>query len=186
MTELAFKTERIEIRVTAEEKSLLQSAAQKAHLKLSQYMLLASIAATEGRLQNRLILNDAEWERFQALLNQPAQENAGLQKLFKQFISLNYNQVKTNHVAKVPLSFSANASHKSLDSEDALAEPALLAFLDFIDDDIAANAGNISEMPANILQRAQELTKGMDINLNDELHEDLESYVAPQRTKPTP
>lgn len=83
MTELAFKTERIEIRVTAEEKSLLQSAAQKAHLKLSQYMLLASIAATEGRLQNRLILNDAEWERFQALLNQPAQENAGLQKLFK-------------------------------------------------------------------------------------------------------
>ena len=68
MTELAFKTELvIEIRVTAEEKSLLQSAAQKAHLKLSQYMLLASIAATEGRLQNRLILNDAEWERFQAL-----------------------------------------------------------------------------------------------------------------------
>ena len=74
-------------------------------------------------------------------MNQPAQENAGLQKL--------------------------------LDSEDALAEPALLAFLDFIDGDIAANPGNISEMPTNILQQyAQELTKNIEIDLNEAMPDD--------------
>ncbi len=68
------KTERLNLRATEAEKTLLEQAADVSHQGLSQFVLQAALRSAGDVLadQTRFVLPAGKWEELVALLDQPA------------------------------------------------------------------------------------------------------------------
>lgn len=68
------KDERLNLRITAEEKRLLQQAALATHVSTSQFVLQAALRSAEETLVGRTgyVIPTEAWERLVALLDRPA------------------------------------------------------------------------------------------------------------------
>jgi len=80
------KTERIDVRVSASVKQLLQEAARVYHRNVSEFLLEAGVTAANQALadRRRFELDDAQWEAFEAALDRPAQAKPRLNKLLNE------------------------------------------------------------------------------------------------------
>ena len=80
------KTERIDVRVSASVKLLLQEAARVYHRNVSEFLLEAGVMAANQTLADRcrFELDDAQWEAFEAALDRPAQAKPRLSKLLNE------------------------------------------------------------------------------------------------------
>ena len=67
------KTERIDVRANLSVKQLLQDAARICHKSVSEFLLEAGITAANQTLADRcrFELDDAQWRKFQQLLDRP-------------------------------------------------------------------------------------------------------------------
>lgn len=85
-TETEPKTERIDIRTTAQVKHLLQQAATAARKNLSDFLLEHGLAAAEETLADRrfFVLDDARWEAFLDALDRPATSRPRLARLLQE------------------------------------------------------------------------------------------------------
>ena len=77
------KSERIDVRASAQVKQLLQDAARACHKNVSEFLLDVGIAAANQALadRNRFVLDEAQWQAFQQALERPVQHKARLKKL---------------------------------------------------------------------------------------------------------
>lgn len=80
------KTERIDVRVSANVKHLLQEAARASHKNVSEFLLDAGVAAATQTLADRrlFVLDEIQWQAFEQALNQPVQAKPKLQQLLNQ------------------------------------------------------------------------------------------------------
>ncbi len=80
------KSERIDVRASAEVKQLLQEAARVCHKNVSEFILDASVMAANQALADRrhFGLDDSQWEIFQLALDRPVQSRPHLEKLLSQ------------------------------------------------------------------------------------------------------
>lgn len=77
------KDERINIRVDAERKSLLEAASEIEHTSVSAFVLSAATVAAANVLADRraFVLDERAWAMFDEALNRPAREVPGLRDL---------------------------------------------------------------------------------------------------------
>lgn len=77
------KSERIDVRASAQVKHLLQNAARACHKNVSEFLLDAGIVAANQALadRNRFELDEAQWQAFQQALERPVQHKPRLKKL---------------------------------------------------------------------------------------------------------
>lgn len=77
------KTERIDIRASSTVKHLLQEAARACHKNVSEFLLDAGVTAANQALADRrhFMLEEAQWQAFQAALDRPVQAKPRLKKL---------------------------------------------------------------------------------------------------------
>lgn len=82
----ALKSERIDVRATAEAKELLQRAAAASHKNVSEFLLDAGLTAAAEALADRrvFVLDDAKWRAFQAALDGPVRKKPRLAKLLSE------------------------------------------------------------------------------------------------------
>ena len=80
------RSERIDIRISAEAKRLLQEAASARHKTVSEFVLDSALhAAQEAVLERRYFrLNAQQWEAFMAALEAPPKPHARLERLLKE------------------------------------------------------------------------------------------------------
>lgn len=87
MTETAQKANlrkaRIGFRTTEQQQSLIRRAADLSRKSVTEFVLDSACAAAENVLidQRLFFPNEAEWKRFQELLDRPAEVGPGLQRL---------------------------------------------------------------------------------------------------------
>lgn len=79
------RTERIDVRVSAPVKRLLQDAARACHQNVSEFLLDASRTAATQALADRrqFVLDEALRAAFQKALDRPVQHKPRLQKLLR-------------------------------------------------------------------------------------------------------
>jgi len=77
------KTARVDLRMTATAKSLLEQAAAASHKTVSEFMLEHSLLAAEETLADRrlFMLNDEQWAEFNRLLDAPPRDMPKLREL---------------------------------------------------------------------------------------------------------
>jgi len=77
------KTERIDIRTSSKVKKLLQQAASASQKNVSEFLLEHGLIAAQETLTDRrlFVLNDEQWQAFQAALDSPPQEKPRLARL---------------------------------------------------------------------------------------------------------
>lgn len=80
------KTERIDVRASTPVKQLLQEAARASHKNVSEFLLDAGVTAAAQTLADRrqFMLNEAQWQAFQRVLDRPVQSKPRLQKLLRE------------------------------------------------------------------------------------------------------
>ena len=80
----ATKTERVDLRISKEDKELLDRASQISGLSISSYILMTTIKqARLDLIQNeRLVLSNCERDIFIKALESPAEPNEALKELF--------------------------------------------------------------------------------------------------------
>lgn len=80
------RSEKLDIRLTPEAKSLLQQAAESRHKSVSEFVLDSAIGAAEDVLKERnVILLDAErWDAFLAALDAPPRRHPRLERLLQE------------------------------------------------------------------------------------------------------
>lgn len=76
------KDQRLNIRATAEVKSLVEEAARATHMTASAFVLQAAVRSAEEVLadQTSFALSPEQWAEFTALLSRPAREIPALKK----------------------------------------------------------------------------------------------------------
>lgn len=79
------KCERLEVRLNAQDKSLLKEAAALSSKNVSEFLLEAGLrAATKTLCDRRLFaLDDSQWLSFQEALDRPSVEKPLLRELFR-------------------------------------------------------------------------------------------------------
>lgn len=77
------KTERLGLRVTADQRSLLEAASQAEGATVTEFVLEHATRAAEDVLADRRVftLDERRWTQFAALLDRPAAEVPGLREL---------------------------------------------------------------------------------------------------------
>jgi uncharacterized protein (DUF1778 family) len=77
------KDRSLNIRVTEEEKVMVEQAAHLTHMSMSRFMLLAALRSAEEVLadQTRFVLPSDQWDEFVALLDRPARVLPGLREV---------------------------------------------------------------------------------------------------------
>lgn len=77
------KSERIDVRASSSVKLLLQEAARACHKNVSEFLLDAGVVAANQALADRrqFVLDDAQWQAFQAALDATAPAKLRLQQL---------------------------------------------------------------------------------------------------------
>ena len=75
---------RVNLRIKSAEKQRLAQGAALAGQSLTDFMISASMAAAENLLASRthFKLSDANWRKFNEMLDRPARDLPGLKKLF--------------------------------------------------------------------------------------------------------
>ena len=73
----------LSIRVTPDERALLEAAAEQSRTTLSDFMRRKSVEAAEAEMLDRSIVTipAKDWEAFESWINRPAQDNPGLADL---------------------------------------------------------------------------------------------------------
>lgn len=77
------KSERLDIRVTPQERALLQAASQSARTNLSDFVLMHARKAAEDVLADRrvFVLSAEKWDAFAAALDEPPRDMPKLKKM---------------------------------------------------------------------------------------------------------
>ena len=77
------KTHRVDIRMTAEVKALLQQAAASVHKNVSEFLLEQGLNAAVQTLADRrfFTLSPEQWEAFERILDRPPRAHRRLKKL---------------------------------------------------------------------------------------------------------
>ena len=77
------KSERIDVRASTSVKLLLQEAARACHKNVSEFLLDAGVVAANQALADRrqFVLDEAQWQAFQAALDAPTQPKPRLKQL---------------------------------------------------------------------------------------------------------
>ncbi|MDF5720406.1 MAG: DUF1778 domain-containing protein [Rhizonema sp. PD37] len=77
------KTQRIDIRTNSKVKKLLQQAAAACNKNVSEFLLEHGLIAAQETLTARrlFVLNDEQWQAFQAALDSPPREKQRLARL---------------------------------------------------------------------------------------------------------
>lgn len=80
------KTERIDVRASAQVKQLLQDAARASHKNVSEFLLDAGLVAAAQTLadRRRFVLDEAQWQAFQQALDKPVQGKPRLGALLRE------------------------------------------------------------------------------------------------------
>ena len=80
------KTERIDVRASAQVKQMLQEAARASHKNVSEFLLEAGLKAAEQTLADRrqFVLDDEQWRAFQEALDRPVQTKPRLKQLLRE------------------------------------------------------------------------------------------------------
>jgi uncharacterized protein (DUF1778 family) len=75
----------LSVRVSDDERSLLEAASEQAHTNLSDFVRLKAIEAAEIEfLERRVVtIRASDWESFEAWAHRPARKIAGLKKLLQ-------------------------------------------------------------------------------------------------------
>jgi uncharacterized protein (DUF1778 family) len=75
----------VSVRVSDEERSLLEAASEQAHTNLSDFMRRKALDAAEIDVLERRIVSipAADWEAFEAWARRPARKNAALKRLLR-------------------------------------------------------------------------------------------------------
>ena len=83
MTQQTHTTSVLSVRVTPDERAILEAAAEQSRTTLSDFMRRKSVEAAETEVLNRSIVSipAKDWEAFEAWINRPADDNPGLAKL---------------------------------------------------------------------------------------------------------
>jgi len=78
----SMKDQRLNIRASAEVKSLVEEAARATHMTASAFVLQAAVRSAQDVLadQTRFALPPEQWAEFTALLGRPAREIPALRK----------------------------------------------------------------------------------------------------------
>ncbi len=78
--------ERIDMRVPAAAKQILQQAAEASHKSVTEFLLHHGLNAASRTLADRQLfeMNEKDWETFQAILDRPVQDKRGLKKLLSE------------------------------------------------------------------------------------------------------
>ncbi len=81
------KDERLQVRLNAEAKTVLQRAANYSHKTVSQFVLTTALAEAEKVIrENEVVaLSAADWKVFYDALNNPPAPNAALRKAFAKY-----------------------------------------------------------------------------------------------------
>jgi len=81
------KDERLQVRLNAEAKTVLQRAANYRHKTVSQFVLTTALAEAEKviRENEAVTLSAADWKVFYDALNNPPAPNAALRKAFAKY-----------------------------------------------------------------------------------------------------
>lgn len=83
---LAFaKTQRVDLRISPAAKEMIQAAAQAQDKTVSEFLLDSGLASAAETLADRhlFILDDAQWQAFQAALDAPPRTRSRLARLMK-------------------------------------------------------------------------------------------------------
>jgi len=77
------KTQRIDVRASEAVKLLLQEAARVCHKNVSEFLLDAGVNAANLALadRSRFVLDESQWQAFQAALDRPVQTKPRLKQL---------------------------------------------------------------------------------------------------------
>lgn len=80
------KTERIDVRASTLIKQMLQDAARASHKNVSEFLLDAGVTAAAQTLADRhqFVLEESQWQAFQAALDRPVQTKPRLKKLLSE------------------------------------------------------------------------------------------------------
>jgi uncharacterized protein (DUF1778 family) len=80
------RSEKLDLRLTADAKHALQAAAAAAHRSVSEFVLESALARADETLADRRIfgLNAAEWKAFSAALDAPPRPLARLERLLQE------------------------------------------------------------------------------------------------------
>ncbi len=81
------KDSRVDLRISPEEKDLLEKAASMKGLTLSSYLISNSLEAARRDIENyhKLILSDDERDLFLSLMENPPEPNPALKSAMKRF-----------------------------------------------------------------------------------------------------
>lgn len=81
------KGDRLQVRLNAEAKTVLQRAANYRHKTVSQFVLTTALAEAEKviRENEAVALSAADWKVFYDALNNPPAPNAALRKAFAKY-----------------------------------------------------------------------------------------------------
>lgn len=83
MTNTPNSTSVLSVRVSPDERAILEAAAEQAHTSLSDFMRRKALEAAEMEVLNRSIVTipAKDWEAFEAWLNRPAEVVPALAEL---------------------------------------------------------------------------------------------------------
>ena len=86
MTKTATRSEKLDVRLTAEAKRTLAAAAAASQRSLSEFVLESALARAEETLPDRrkFQLDDKQWKRFLAALDAPPRSLPRLRRLLKE------------------------------------------------------------------------------------------------------
>ena len=75
----------VSVRISAQERELLEAAAERSRTNLSDFIRRKAVEAAEIDLvhQNIVVIPAADWEKFEAWVDSPAKESPALQDLAK-------------------------------------------------------------------------------------------------------
>lgn len=81
------KDDRLQVRLNAEAKTVLQRAANYRHKTVSQFVLTTALAEAEKviRENEAVVLSAADWKVFYDALSNPPAPNAALRKAFAKY-----------------------------------------------------------------------------------------------------
>jgi uncharacterized protein (DUF1778 family) len=86
MAKAAARTEKLDLRITAQAKGILQRAASATSRSVSEFVIESALARAEETLpdRRRFGLEEPEWEAFQNALDAPPRELPRLARLLSQ------------------------------------------------------------------------------------------------------
>ena len=75
----------LSVRVSQEERAILEAASEQAHTSLSEFIRRKAVDAAESDMLDRRIVTipAKDWDKFEAWASKPARKNAALKELAK-------------------------------------------------------------------------------------------------------